>query len=273
MTETCTSEFVTVDGKRIYVIEKPGDLTPIVFVHGRCLSTRMWERQFNSEPLAGHRLIAFDLPGHGQSDHSPDPLYDYSLFGYRDILLKLLSVKKVDQFLLVGHSFGGYVVLETLPYLTGCLGMLVMTNPLVKPIQLERLFNSQALTVLNEVYTENPTHQVLEQYTRLLLRPEQGNVPAFISEDFAKTDYNVHNAILNGIVEGAYEDEINFIEENNVPVLIVYGDQDLVTNNVYLQKLTTSSWRGSTRLINEAGHLMPWENADAFNNLLLEYVG
>ncbi|MDQ6478979.1 alpha/beta hydrolase [Dyadobacter sp. LHD-138] len=272
MTGTITDYFISIDGKQIHFVEKPGDLPTIVMIHGRCLSTRMWERQFNSNQLKRHHLIAIDLPGHGLSDHSQNPLVDYSLFGYRDLLLEILSIKKLDRYLLVGHSFGGYIVLETLPYLTGCLGMLIMTNPLVKPIQFELMFKTESLGVINEVYQKDPDRKTLEKYSLLLLHPRQHEIPSFIVEDFARTDPNVHDAILQGMFHSGYKDEIKLINDSKFPVLVVYGDRDQITSSTYLESLTLANWHGSISVIENSGHLMPWEKADVFNELLTSMV-
>jgi len=60
-----TSKFVTVDGTRLHFIIK-GTGRPVVLIHGNPGSGQDWTRLFG--PLAAHnKAIAFDRPGHGQS--------------------------------------------------------------------------------------------------------------------------------------------------------------------------------------------------------------
>ncbi|MCP3973676.1 MAG: alpha/beta hydrolase, partial [bacterium] len=78
---------------------------PIIFVHGAGLSSSSWERQtdFFSDS------IAVDLPGHGMSSQ---PSMD-SISGYASWLGRDIRRHGPDPVVLVGHSMGALVALET----------------------------------------------------------------------------------------------------------------------------------------------------------------
>lgn len=44
----------------------------IFFIHGNSMSAAMWDKQFKSELFSKYRLIAFDLPSHGNSSVPKD---------------------------------------------------------------------------------------------------------------------------------------------------------------------------------------------------------
>ena len=72
-------KFTCVNGMRIAYMEKnPSASETIFFIHGNSGASRSWQGQFESVLLENYRLIAFDLPGHGNSDWGNDPLQDYS---------------------------------------------------------------------------------------------------------------------------------------------------------------------------------------------------
>ena len=78
----------------------------IVFVHGWTCDMTSFRFQF-SEFAKTHRVIAVDLPGHGQSD-KPEVVYSMDLFARSiDAVLKDAGVARA---VLVGHSMGTPVV-------------------------------------------------------------------------------------------------------------------------------------------------------------------
>ncbi|GGK61220.1 alpha/beta fold hydrolase [Rufibacter glacialis] len=78
----------------------------IVFLHGFCESKDVWT-DFTKPLEHQFRIIAFDLPGHGES---PLPS-DFSMESQARQVQEALQDLKVEKCLLVGHSMGGYVAL------------------------------------------------------------------------------------------------------------------------------------------------------------------
>ena len=260
-----------IDGLTIHVLEKPVNGLAIVFLHGRCLSVSMWENQFASQQLASYRLLAIDLPGHGNSSHSPIPLHHYSLSGQIDIIRRVLEQLQVANFVLVGHSLGGHLALSSIPHLTDCLGVVAMTIPIVKPLPFLDMYHHAA--VLGEVYRENSNPAVVEHYSRLSLHPNATVLPAQLTDDFYRTDPAVHRAINHMVEAGLYADETDIIRQSPIPVAIVIGEADQIMNIAYLQTLDLPLWRNSPHLIPQAGHFLPWEQAEVVNKVLREFVG
>jgi pimeloyl-ACP methyl ester carboxylesterase len=90
-------------------VERRGTGEPIVFTHGFGESWETWRPQVEGF-AATHRVIAWDLRGHGASDR-PEAAAAYS----RDLALADLTRIVRDEAgrsaLLVGHSLGGYLSL------------------------------------------------------------------------------------------------------------------------------------------------------------------
>jgi non-heme chloroperoxidase len=84
--------------------EDLGTGAPVVLIHGWPLSHRMWEGQVNALVAAGHRCIAYDRRGFGDSGR-PAGGYDYDTFAADlDDILTTLDLRDVT---LVGFSMGG----------------------------------------------------------------------------------------------------------------------------------------------------------------------
>ncbi|WIE75248.1 alpha/beta hydrolase [Curtobacterium sp. MCSS17_007] len=77
---------------------------PVVLIHGWPLSGRSWEGQVPALVEAGHRVIAYDRRGFGQSSQ-PWGGYDYDTFAAD--LDKLITELDLTNVTLIGFSMGG----------------------------------------------------------------------------------------------------------------------------------------------------------------------
>ena len=81
----------------------------LLFVHGGGDSLSAWDG-WAKVLHQDFCLINFDLPGHGLSDPYPDGLYSTSRLAKS--LKALVETLELEDFILVGHSFGGETVLR-----------------------------------------------------------------------------------------------------------------------------------------------------------------
>src|ERR1700742_3203760 len=96
------------DGVKIYY-EVHGDGPPLILTPGYSLTSAMWKQQI--EALSKHhRLILWDMRGHGQSDYPENPSAYSEALTVGDIaaLLDLVGAKKA---IVGGLSLGGYMSL------------------------------------------------------------------------------------------------------------------------------------------------------------------
>ncbi|HSI39523.1 MAG TPA: alpha/beta fold hydrolase [Xanthobacteraceae bacterium] len=98
---------------------RPGAL-PVVLIHGVGLALEAWAPQFAA--LAERcDVIALDMPGHGGSSLPPA---DARLSDYADPVIALLDALAIPAAVLIGHSMGALVALETaLSYPSRVLGV------------------------------------------------------------------------------------------------------------------------------------------------------
>ena len=88
-----------------------GSGSPVVLIHGWPLSGRAWEGQVSALVEAGHRVVAYDRRGFGDSSQ-PWSGYDYDTFaGDLDTLMTTLDLRGAT---LVGFSMGGGEVVRYL---------------------------------------------------------------------------------------------------------------------------------------------------------------
>jgi pimeloyl-ACP methyl ester carboxylesterase len=118
-------QYLVRDGVRLAYEEAGAGAPPVLLVHGWAHDhTFLWP-QFDYF-RKGHRVVAVDLPGHGQSD-KPDATY--SIAGFADDLAWLIRESGVHRPVAVGHSMGGAVVLELAAIHPDTVSAVVLLDP------------------------------------------------------------------------------------------------------------------------------------------------
>lgn len=126
----------------------------VVFVHGYQASARVWHGVQQALPTHLYRSIAVNNRGAGGSDAPPQES-DFTIQKFAADLFELVSLLKLDQFTLVGHSMGGATVAQFAvdhPRLPGALMLLDPASPNGAPmddVQLET-FLDQRMVVRRE---------------------------------------------------------------------------------------------------------------------------
>lgn len=105
----------SVDNVDIHYSDDGQGETALVFVHGWMCDGGYWQDQINYFK-SKYRVIAVDLAGHGQSDLVRE---DYSIEKFAGDVAAVVNHLQLDKVILVGHSMGGPVVMETATVLSG----------------------------------------------------------------------------------------------------------------------------------------------------------
>jgi pimeloyl-ACP methyl ester carboxylesterase len=98
-----------VNGVHLYY-EVTGKGRPIVFVHGFGCGIRSWDLQVRALSRR-HRVIAYDVRGHGLSD-APTEAAEYSQATSVEDLRQLLDVLRIRRTAVAGLSMGGNIALN-----------------------------------------------------------------------------------------------------------------------------------------------------------------
>jgi pimeloyl-ACP methyl ester carboxylesterase len=94
----------------LYVTEA-GEGVPVVLLHGLTATNRYVVMGSKALERSGHRVIAYDARGHGQSDPARDPdAYRYE--NLRDDLVRIMDERGIDRAVLAGASMGAHTILR-----------------------------------------------------------------------------------------------------------------------------------------------------------------
>jgi 2-hydroxy-6-oxonona-2,4-dienedioate hydrolase len=115
-----------VAGVMTRVLEAGKGDPPVVLVHGGTARADRWQRNLDPLALAGHRVLAIDLPGHGFATKGGK--FDYTVGGYVAFLKAFLDVIEAKHSVLVGTSLGGHIVASLACQSPGSVHSLVLVG-------------------------------------------------------------------------------------------------------------------------------------------------
>lgn len=100
---------VTIDGRTVSYIDQ-GEGQTVLFLHGWAAPVSTY--QLITDHLAAYcRVIAPDLPGFGGSDEPSEP---WMVDDFVDFTVKFIAAVGITEAVLIGHSFGGRIIIKLL---------------------------------------------------------------------------------------------------------------------------------------------------------------
>jgi pimeloyl-ACP methyl ester carboxylesterase len=275
--------FVAVDGRWVNVVELGGDGDPdrlaVVFVHGLSGSWQNWLENLPHFAAAGHRVIAFDLPGFGQSQM---PRQTISIAGYARFVDALLEQLGVGPAVVVGNSMGGFIGAELAIRFPARVERLVLVSAAGLTVEYQRnervlgalRFAENALTAWAGWVGSRSDALARRPRTRRLLmgfvvhRPDL--LPAaLISEQVRGSGKPGFVDALDALTDYPIRDRLRRI---GCPTLIVWGEEDHL---IPVRDATEFAHLipGARKVVwPDTGHMAMLERPAAFNALVDAFV-
>ena len=241
------------------------DMLPVVLLHGIAQQAHSWD--FVSLALSDrYRVIALDARGHGDTQWAADG--DYSIEAHQKDLDAFVAAVDLKNFVLIGHSMGGrngYVYTYRRPENVKAL-VIVDTGPDTATPGSERIRRFVALS--DELDSYDEFVERVRQYTG---RPEwmvHGSLQHAITEmPNGKWTWKYDKVIRSpGFVTPTWPREQLWecVKSINCPTKVIRGaNSDLFTNET-MKKMTDILPRGSSAVVENAGHLVPGDNTRGF---------
>ncbi|HEX8425702.1 alpha/beta hydrolase [Hymenobacter sp.] len=241
---------------------------PVFFVHGNSFAADTFIRQFEAPELQQFRLVAIDLPGHGQSAWTPER---YSLGSMRATVGAAVQALGLEQALAVGHSYGGNLLLELLPSLPALRGLIAIAPPLSAISDFAEAYpNVEARKLF---FVENVSAGEVEAMARYALGPRASAEEVALLQAAVECADGRIRSELTASIAADLGDERGHVARTNVPLAFVAGELDETVLAPYFATLTAPSrWGPPLHRVPGTGHTPFLENPPAFNALLLRFA-
>lgn len=262
------TEIIKTDAGSIAWRQSTGTGPAIVLVHGNSASSKAFSRQLEGSLGQKYRVIAFDLPGHGNSDNAADPARTYNMPGYAGVLRDVTTQLGVQDAVFAGWSLGGHIVLEAAPDLPDAKGFVIFgTPPLAFPPAMEQAFLPNPAMAFT--FTRDLSDEQARAYVAVAFRPGVSDLPPDMIADVLRTDGRARENLAASIAPDGFRDEVEIAANLTRPLAVLHGGQEQLINGDYFKTLEMPTlWRGAVQVIPDAGHIPQWEQSEAFNVLL-----
>jgi pimeloyl-ACP methyl ester carboxylesterase len=239
----------------------------IVLLHAGVADRSMWSEHLDPIADAGHRVMAFDLPGFGEASPTPEqaPWVD---------VLETMDALDVGRAALVGNSFGGSVALAVTalaPERVSAL-MLVSTLPpdLEEPSQRLGAVWDAETAALERGDVEAAVTAVVDAWTL-------PDAPASLRERVAGMQRRAFELQLAAEIEPVevadpVQEDRAALATLSMPVLVAAGELDMPDCVTGATELARELPGARQAAIDGAGHLAPLEQPAAFRKLLLNFL-
>lgn len=221
---------------------KKGNGRPIIFLHGWGNNLKTFEYIYD-ELENDYLIYGIDLPGFG---FSSEPLIPYKLDDYVHILKEFIKNENIKNPILVGHSFGGRIILKY------CINNYVENIILINSAGIRP---KRSLLYYFKIY-------IYKIFKKLNIKLNIG------SQDY-KNASNIMKKTLSNIVNEDLKKELSKIKSNT---LLIWGDKDKITPLKDAYYFEDKIKRSNLAIIPNTGHYCYLENKNYFLLILNSYL-
>lgn len=206
----------TVKGLKInYIEEGQGD--PVLLLHGWGSNIKLFQASIDLLQK-GYKVVAMDMPGFGESEEPKEP---WDVDDYVDFVLEFLKDYEFDRITLLGHSFGGRVIIKLCSR--------------ANPFEVERVILVDAAGVKPKKTFRQKIRQRIYKMTKwifslkivMLLFPDALEK---LRKRNGSADYNAASPIMRQtLVRVVNEDLTHLMPNVKCPALLIWGTADDAT--------------------------------------------
>jgi pimeloyl-ACP methyl ester carboxylesterase len=253
-----------------YWVDGPVKGPTIVFSHGATLDHHSFDAQVSPLIENGYRVVTWDMRGHGCSTPIGAHITIQIL---ADDLLAIIDEIGSEKVILVGHSFGGYVVQEFVfkyPNRVNAVAIIGCTNIARKSFVFNRILYRIMPKILNRMEIETFRKKTMSD---LSLLDSVKSYAAQAMKDISKEDFIA--ITMAGVAAMWLDSGIPSDYTIPVPFLLTHGDSDQANGGVFHRQSPKWAARELScryEIIPKAGHTAQMDNSIAFNHVLIDFL-
>jgi pimeloyl-ACP methyl ester carboxylesterase len=241
---------------------------PVLLIHGNSSCRGVFRHQLHGRLAEKHRLIAFDLPGHGQSSDAPDPLRSYTRPGFADVAIEVLGKLGVTEAVVFGWSLGGHIGIEMIPRFPGMRGLLITGTP---PVGRNNMAQGFVASPHSGVAGRQDLSEAdIDAFVQAIFG---GPVDPSLRDAVTRADGRFRKRLFEASRAGEGVDQRLIVETSSIPLAVVNGGADRLVNLDYIDTVAYANlWEGHCHRLAGLGHASFWEAPDVFDPVLERFL-
>ncbi len=248
--------------------EEFGNGSNLILLHAFPLSRTMWKPNSDNFAASGFRVITPDLRGFGENHNFSDINLMEDM---ANDIVELLEFLEIEKTIICGLSMGGYVAFEIFCRIPEKISALILCDTTSESDTAEK--KNSRFELIKKI-EKNGSQALVEVVLPDLVgdHTKQNNQELLqnLREEFLNCPPESAIAALRGMAER--NDHTNLLSKINIPTLLIFGEQDQVTNLDSANKMHEKIPRSKLSVIKNAGHYSNLENPADFNASVLNFT-
>lgn len=258
---------ITYKGRNVAFTVK-GKGFPVLFLHGFCEDSSIWDDFAPPIAESGNRVICVNLPGFGASEPLPEEI---SIDGMARVVLAVADHLALERFILIGHSMGGYVGLAISELAGGRLAGLGLfhSHPYADSEEKKSGRDKGVAFILKFGHS-----LFVKQLMPTLFAPEfaAGNI-FLVDKLIQRASQYPQVGILNALEAMKNRpDRSDILSAAAFPVLFILGEKDQAIPRELDHRQTTLPQLAMVHVLEKAGHMGMLEAPAATRKICEEFI-
>jgi pimeloyl-ACP methyl ester carboxylesterase len=252
------SKFATLNGAKIHYQSYGQGSDAFVLVHGWSSNLTAWSYQIPELAKRG-RVLALDLPGHGQSDK---PQLAYTMDHFAAAIDAVMKDAKIEHAVLLGHSMGTPVVRQFYRNYPNKTLAIVIVDGALRPFG-DKAIREQFAGMVKAANYKDALKPMFAQMSGMASAKDQ--------ERILTSSYNTPQYVLVSAMDSMNDDALYTTDKINVPVLAILAQSPFwpADTEEFLKSLAPDlelhMWEG-------VDHFLHLEKSKEFNEAVIAFV-
>lgn len=192
----------------------------LVFLHGFCESKEVWE-SCHEQLSNDYNVVSLDLPGYGKSE----PIPNLSIKLMADAVHLTLANLEIKNYILIGHSMGGYVALALAEkYPSVVQGLCLFHSSAYADNEEKKMQRNKTIKYLEE----NGVESFIKPFVPPLFAPQNRVRCDLAIQKLVDIGLNVPLQVIENCAAAMRDrpDTTLVLKDSKYPVLFIAGDLD-----------------------------------------------